>query len=59
MRKPITARHAALINNEIELEHAIVEHNNNKRKCKQSEKRVEAHKKLRDSLMVNPDADTE
>ena len=57
--KAYTAKHITLINNEIELEDAIVRMKACKAKLKSASKRVDELKKLRHSLMVDPEADSE
>ena len=57
--KKYTSKQIALIDNEIELEDAIVRMKACKAKLKSASKRVDELKKLRHSLMVDPEADSE
>ena len=57
--KAYSAKHITLINNEIELEDAVVRMKACRAKLKSAAKRVDELKKLRYSLMVNPDTDSE
>ena len=58
-KRPWTAQHATLINNEIELELAVTDLRACKAKLKGASKRVDELKKLRRALMVDPDVDSE
>ena len=53
IKKPFTAKHITLINNEIELEDAVADMKACKAKLKGASKRVDELQKLRRALMVD------